>query len=112
MLGSTQGCEGGRLRNRLLAAWFLMTAVAVASAQEGKNEVSGLFGETFISDQGVLNSGLSDSIINHGSGFSFELNYARIILDREWFDFAVEVPAVFNPDEDLHYFGNQIPDQY
>ena len=112
MLGSTQGCEGGRLRNRLLAAWFLMTAVAVVSAQEGKNEVSGLFGETFISDQGVLNSGLSDSIINHGSGFSFEINYARIILYGEWFDFAVEVPAVFNPDEDLHYFGNQIPDQY
>ena len=93
-----------------------MTATAIASAQdlnqEGKNEVAGTFGHTFVSDQGVPNSGLANSIINHGAGYSFEVNYARILRGSDWADLAIEVPAVFNPDEDLHYFANQIPQQY
>lgn len=84
----------------------------MASAQAARNELAGSFGHSFISDQAVLNSGLSDSIVNHGQGFSFEINYARILRGYDWADFAVEVPMTFNPDEDLHYFGNQIPEGY
>ena len=90
-----------------------LTAPAIAFAQaEGKNEVAGTFGRTFTSDQGVPNSGLSDSTINHGEGYSFEVNYARILRGYDWADFAVELPAIFNPDEDLHYFTDQIPEGY
>ena len=91
----------------------LLIATTGAFAQDaGKNEISGTFGHTFISDQGVLNSGLSNSIINHGEGFSFEINYARILRAYDWADFAIELPATFNPDEDLHYFADQIPEGY
>jgi hypothetical protein len=101
------------LRSLCLVVVLAMTAFAIASAQaEGKNEVAGTFGHTFISDQGVPNSGLADSIINHGAGYSFEVNYARVLRGSDWADLAIEVPAVFNPDEDLHYFSNQIPQQY
>lgn len=90
-----------------------LTASAIAFAQaQGKNEIAGTFGHTFISDQGVPNSGLSDSIINHGEGFSFEVDYARVLRAYDWADFAFELPAVFNPDEDLHYFTDQIPEGY
>jgi hypothetical protein len=90
-----------------------LIATTGAFAQDaGKNEISGTFGHTFISDQGVLNSGLSNSIINHGEGFSFEINYARILRAYDWADFAIELPATFNPDEDLHYFADQIPEGY
>jgi hypothetical protein len=92
--------------------WVLI-ATAIAFAQEaGKNEIAGTFGHTFISDQGVPNSGLSNSIINHGEGFSFEINYARILRGYDWADFAIELPVTFNPDEELHYFTDQIPQGY
>jgi hypothetical protein len=91
----------------------LLIATTGAFAQDaGKNEISGTFGHTFISDQGVLNSGLSNYIINHGEGFSFQINYARILRAYDWADFAIELPATFNPDEDLHYFADQIPEGY
>jgi hypothetical protein len=79
---------------------------------EGKNEVAGTFGHSFISDQGVLNSGFSNSIISHGAGYSFEVDYARVLRAYDWADFALEIPATFNPDEDLHYFTHQIPEGY
>jgi hypothetical protein len=81
-------------------------------ASGGKNEIAGTLGHTFVSDQGVPNSGLSNSTISHGAGYSFEINYARILRGYDWADFAIELPATLNPDEDLHYFTDQIPQQY
>jgi hypothetical protein len=89
-----------------------MTSAIVASAQEAKNEIAGTIGRTFISDQGVPNSGLSNSNINHGAGLSFEVNYARILRGSDWADFAIELPIIFNPDEDIHYFTDQVPKDY
>lgn len=90
-----------------------LMAPAIAFAQgEGKNEIAGTFGHSFISDQSVPSSGLADSTISHGAGYSFEINYARILHGSDWADIAIEVPAIFNPDEDLHYFTNQIPEEY
>ena len=104
---------GEKLRSLCLAVMLALSASAIAFAQaEGKNEIAGTFGHSFISDQGIPNSGLSNSIINHGEGFSFEIDYARIFRAYDWADFAIEVPATFNPDEDLHYFTHQIPEGY
>lgn len=104
---------GERLRSLCLPVLLALTASAIAFAQaEGKNEIAGTFGRSSISDQGVPNSGLSNSTINHGEGFSFEVDYARILRAYDWADFAFELPATFNPDEDLHYFTNQIPEDY
>jgi hypothetical protein len=78
----------------------------------GRNEVSGTFGHTFVSDQSVPNSGLANSSISHGAGYSFEFSYARILRGSDWGDVAIEIPVTFNPDEDLHYATNQVPRQY
>ncbi|HKW18748.1 MAG TPA: hypothetical protein VJO35_14670 [Terriglobales bacterium] len=91
---------------------FVSLGPAQDQSDPGKNEIAGTFGHTFVSNQGVLNSGFSNSIITFGAGYTFEVNYARILLDREWFDVAAEVPAILNPDEDLHYAANQVPQQY
>ena len=87
-------------------------ARAQDSSQWSKNEVAGTFGHTFISDQNVPNSGLPNSIITHGAGYSFEVNYARILFAADWVDVSAEVPAIFNPDEKLHYEANAIPRSY
>jgi hypothetical protein len=96
----------------LLVTWLIGSSWAQESISAGRNEIAGTFGHTFISDQGVPNSGLADSIVSHGKGWSFELNYARILFSTDWFDLAAEVPAIFNPDEDLFYVTNQVPLQY
>jgi hypothetical protein len=88
----------------------------LAAGQElnrlGRNEVSGTFGRTFVSDQSVPNAGLANSTISHGAGYSFEFSYARILRGSDWGDVAIEIPATFNSDEDLHYATNQVPRQY
>jgi hypothetical protein len=97
-------------------AALVLIAASFSWAQEfspsGKNEIVGTFGRTFISDQGVVNSGLNDSTLEYGAALSFEVNYARILHTTDWFDFALELPATFNPHEDLHYDANQIPKHY
>jgi hypothetical protein len=104
---------GEDLRSLCVVVMLTLMAPAIAFAQgEGKNEIAGTFGHSFISDQSVPNSGLADSTISHGAGYSFEINYARILGGADWADIAIEVPAIFNPDEDLHYFTNQIPEDY
>lgn len=101
---------------RLCWPVVLVFAATAARAQgavpSGRNEIAGTFGDTFISDQGVPNAGLSNSNVTFGAGYSFEGNYARILHANDWADVAVEVSAIFDPDEKLHYAANQVPRSY
>lgn len=90
------------------------TALALAQdrSNESKNELAATIGRSFISNQGVPNSGLPNSNVHFGPSLSFEVNYVRTIRALAWGDLSVEVPAIFNPDEDLNYGANQVPEQY
>lgn len=100
----------------LCCSAVIVFAAIVASAQDfsrfGKNEIAGTFGHTFISDQAVPNSGLSNPIVSHGAGYTFTVAYARILHSNDWMDLAAEIPATINPDEKLHYATNAIPYSY
>jgi len=91
----------------------LMVASTIAAAQDdqsaSKNEVAVTVAHIFVSDQGVPSTG---DTIHFGKGFSFEGDYARRLHDFRWSAVFVEVPVVFNPDEDLNYATDQIPLQY
>jgi hypothetical protein len=86
------------------------TIVAQAAAQ--KNEVSGSVGRIFISDQGILNATTPDTKVHFGKGLTYELNYARRILDMDIFSVAVEVPFLSNPDEDVHSAAGLTPKHF
>jgi len=89
------------------------TFVAQATAQ--KNELSGIIGRTFTSDQSIQGAPPSDPDLRFGNGVTFEINYARqvMVLGRGFVSLALEVPFVVNPDEDLHAaLPNRIPEQY
>ena len=86
------------------------TLAGQAAAQ--KNELSGMLGHTFISDQGIQGAPAYDPNLRFGKGFTFEINYARRILDQPFWSLAVEVPFVGNPDEDIHAAQNVVPGQY
>src|SRR5712692_11938346 len=104
---------GGEMRNFFAAGLMLLAAGStIAAAQESKNEVAVTIGRTFISDQTVPNTSFFDNTVHFGKGLSLEGNYARRLRRYFWGDLAVEVPVIFNPDEDLNYGVNQIPKNY
>ena len=86
------------------------TFVAQAAAQ--KNELSGILGRTFISNQGIQGAPSYDPDLRFGKGLTFEVNYARGLMGGDVVSIALEVPFVVNPDEDLHAAQNVIPEGY
>ena len=99
------------LRNLILIALMTVCTLAGQAAAQ-KNELSGMLGHTFISDQGIQGAPAYDPNLRFGKGFTFEINYARRILDQPFWSLAVEVPFVGNPDEDIHAAQNVVPGQY
>ncbi len=101
------------MRNFFAATLLLLVAGStITAAQEQKNEVAGTVGRTFISDQTVPNTSFFDNTVHFGKSTSFEINYARKFRSYRWGDLSFEVPAIFNPDEDINYGLNQVPKQY
>lgn len=98
---------------RLLAALVLVTLFTLSAPAQNKtlnNELAGTLGRTFIADQGVPSTG---ETLHSGNGFSFGVNYARHLAGNGTFlQISLEVPFVFNPDEDLNYLFNEIPGSY
>jgi len=94
------------------------TFVAQAAAQRNelsgtqKNELSGLVGRQFISDQIIPTSTSSDNLLRFGNGLSFEGNIARRVMDGELLAVSLEVPVVFNVDEDVHTHDNPVSPGY
>jgi opacity protein-like surface antigen len=89
------------------------TFVAQAAAQE--NELSGIIGRTFTSDQSIQGAPAYDPDLRFSNGLSFEINYARnlIGMGKGFLSLTLEVPFVVNPDQDLHAAPpNRIPEKY
>ena len=57
------------------------TFAAQAAAQ--KNELSGIIGRTFISNQGIPGAPSYDPNLHFGNGLTFEVNYARHVMGGE-----------------------------
>jgi hypothetical protein len=95
---------------RLTVATLLAagTFVPHVSAQT-KNELAGLLGRTFISDQGIRGATFFDNNVHFGSGLTFEANYARRVLGAGIASISMEVPFVFNWDEELRSDAVEIP---
>jgi opacity protein-like surface antigen len=89
------------------------TFVAQAAAQE--NELSGIIGRTFTSDQSIQGAPAYDPDLRFSNGLSFEINYARRLMGmgRGFLSLTLEVPFVVNPEQDLHAAPpNRIPEKY
>ena len=97
---------------RLSMAALVTVAILTASAFAQRNELTGIIGRTFISDQGVKGSNLFNNDVHHGEGLTFEVNYGRHIWGEGFTRLTFEVPAVFNLDEDLNYAANSVPASY
>jgi hypothetical protein len=106
-----------RLSAVLFAISIISAVNVVAQRNElsgaQKNELSGVLGRTFVSNQGITGSTGLGNLLRFGNGLSFEINYARRVMTTDIFSLSAEIPLVVNPDEDLHAPApNQIPQQY
>src|SRR4029077_1944642 len=110
---SNASLSGGQMsRKRLTVAVMLSVCSFAVHAKAQKNELSGLVGRTFISDQVITTSTFSDNKLRFGDGLTFEVNYARRVLDGPLLSVSLEVPFVFSPDEDLHLHTNHVSADY
>jgi len=82
--------------------------IFVAQAAAQKNELSGILGRTFTSDQGIQGAPSSDPNLTFGKGLTFEVNYARRVMGNGLLSIALEVPFVVNADEDVHAHTNPL----
>ena len=89
----------------------LVTLIPCASARE-KNELTGLIGRTFLSDQGVTGTSTPGALLTSGHGLSFEANYGRRLMDFGIVGLTGEVPFVVNVKENVHYDLNLVPKDY
>ena len=85
-----------------------------AAAQDEKNELTGMIGRIFISDQGIqgANAPAVNPLVRSGEGLTFEVNYARHLFGTPIYGVSGEVPAVFNLDEKLNSGGPVVPQSY
>lgn len=97
-----------------LLAVLIMAVSTLAAAQDEKNEITGIIGRTFISDQGIHgpNAPTINPFVRSGKGLTFEVNFSRRMLGTEIYALSLEVPAVFNLDEDLGSGGDVVPSGY
>ena len=96
----------------LTAATVLAVCTIVTHVSAQQNEVSGLIGRTFISDQGIKGGTFFDNNVHFGKGLTFEVNYARRVLAPGLASLSLEVPVVVNWDEDLNSDALQIPKSF
>jgi opacity protein-like surface antigen len=89
---------------RLLVTILLGVTMLGASAlaQDERNEIGGLIGRTFISDQGIKGATFFDPIIHSGKGLTLQGEYARRFIVTPIWSISGEALVVYNPDEDLN----------
>jgi hypothetical protein len=88
--------------------------LAASSVAQDKNEIGGVIGRIFISDQGIQ-ANIPDPTIHSGKGITFGGEYTRRFLVDPLFSISGEVIAVYNPDEDLNAGGTNnavVPSDY
>jgi hypothetical protein len=94
----------------ILTAVVMLSASAVA--QDEKNEIGGVIGRTFISDQGIQDAGLPDPIIHSGKGLTIEGEYARRFLVTPIYAISVEGLIMYNHEIKLNagaYLNSVVP---
>ena len=70
------------IRTQFALAFLVSLAVLTSGAvAQQRNEVTGIVGRTFVSDQGVIGVVAADNNLHSGNGITFEANYGWRLMD-------------------------------
>lgn len=97
--------------------WIAVLAAVIAlgvfaCAQDEKNQLSGLIGRTWVSNQGIQCGGCVNPNIEFGKGITIEANYSRLLKWTPLIAISGEVPFVYDFDQDLNAGENVVPTGY
>lgn len=87
---------------RLVIAVLVSICTFIGYAKAQKNELAGIVGRTFISDQVIPTSTSPDNLLRFGNGLTLEGNISRQIMGGQFLALSLEVPVLWNIDEDVH----------
>ena len=96
---------------RIAALTLVALVSSLATAQDEKNQLAGIVGRTFISNEGIKGATFSNPFVRFGNGLTFEVNYSRCLITNPLFALSGEVPVVFNSDEDVNSGANVAPSE-
>ena len=99
-------------RKQLCIVVVLFVGILMGCANAQKNELTGIIGRTFISDQVIPTSTDIDNKLRFGDGLTFEGNISRKFWQAQALALSLEVPVVFNVDEDVHTHTNPVSNGY
>jgi hypothetical protein len=88
---------------------LLTITILAATAVAQSNQVAGIVGRTFISDQSVSGS---TSKVHFGDGLTYEANFSHRLMNLGFASVSVEVPFVVTPTEKLQFNVNVVPKSY
>jgi hypothetical protein len=88
------------------------SAAAQDERFDKKNEVTGIIGRIFISDQGIQGANYFNPYVRSGKGLTFEINYSRLFFGTPVFSLSGEIPAAFNLREKLNSGSDVVPPNY
>ena len=95
---------------RIAALTLVALVSSLATAQDEKNQLTGIVGRTFISNEGIKGATFSNPFVRFG--LTFEVNYSRYLITSPVFALSGEVPVVFNLDEGVNSGANVVPSDY
>jgi hypothetical protein len=97
---------------RLLMTAVVAVTILTASALAQQNELTGIIGRTFISDQGVKGAvNLISNNVHFGNGCRSRLT-TGVTSWAMGSRLTFEVPAVFDLDQDVNFAVNSVPSSY
>jgi hypothetical protein len=93
----------------VVLSWISL--ISTSGAKE-RNELTGIIGRTTISDHAVIDTSTPGALLTSGAGLTFEVNYARRLVNFGLVGLTAEVPVAINTGENVHYHLNLVPKDY
>jgi opacity protein-like surface antigen len=100
-------------RKRLgIVCLAMLTILAASAAAQQSNQLAAIFGRSFISDQSVTGTSLTNPHVHFGDGLSYEGNVSHSFLSFGIAGLSAELPFVYNPSTNLQFGLNTVPKDF
>ena len=94
------------------SAAFLAGLTLIVPRAAAQNELAGIVGRTFVSDQGVRGITAPDTNLHFGNNLTLEGNYGRRLMNLGIAGLTAEVPFVVTFNQNVRFDVNLVPKNY
>ncbi len=95
-----------------IVSLVILTILARSAVAQQSNQIAGIFGRSFISNQSVSGTGLANPDVHFGDGLSYEANLSHSFFNFGIAGLSVELPFVYNPSTNVQFGLNTVPKDF